>query len=227
MKSIRLNKTIRETIVNNIRAAWIEANPAPVNPQDPADILYKAAEQCHLQDPKVKAALKFAKTEAGKAVVAMSTSLSFRLPDGEYTYMYAVTSPETGEVLVNNARNFANNHKDTKHLKKYVSAFGSVTCDFHNEDFLKDNPTAAQAVKEFNKARKENHKLRKAHSEWELKRDNYMEQVTQVVGGVNTTGQLIEQWEEVAQFIPEGYRNPSRIQLPAVSVASLNAGLAK
>lgn len=52
-----------------------------------------------------------------------------------------------------------------------------------------------------------------------------MQDVIQIIEGVNTTGQLLAAWPAVEKFIPAGVNNPNRINLPAVNFARLNAGI--
>lgn len=70
--------------------------------------------------------------------------------------------------------------------------------------------------------------LRKERLEFDkavLERLNYSDEVMDVLSSVNTTGQLKELWPEVEEYIPSTLRDPSSIQLPAISVASLNKAL--
>lgn len=55
----------------------------------------------------------------------------------------------------------------------------------------------------------------------------YKEQVETVINSCNTTGQLVELWPEVTEFIPETMRNPSKINLPSVCISNLNQALTK
>lgn len=68
-------------------------------------------------------------------------------------------------------------------------------------------------------------KVREVHNEYIKARINYEDKVSQVVQGVNTTGQLLEVWPEVAPFLPKNLNNPSSIQLPAICTEELNAEL--
>ncbi len=230
MKSIRLNKSIRESIANNILKAWLDANPAPQKPSGPLSELAKDIVDIYFADKDVKAAIKFSKTAAGKKYIHNTHYIRVRLPNGDCTdlYNWTVGTKEYFGYHKDRMETTQDSELDWDWVHSFiVSKTSSVQVDLHNEDYLKANPKAAEVVKAYNKARKEEHKVRKAYSAWELKRDNYMEQVNEVLGAVNTTGQLREQWEEVVQFIPDGYRNPSTIALPAVSTKALNAGLKK
>lgn len=51
--------------------------------------------------------------------------------------------------------------------------------------------------------------------------------VSTAINSCNTTGQLVELWPEVQEFIPQNIQNPSSINLPTVSTAALNAALTK
>lgn len=220
MKSIRLNATIRKSISDNIRTAWVENNPSPAVPVEPIKVLTDAAIQLYFNDPLVKAALKFQKTPAGQKVVVLGTDMHITLPNGDGFHIYSWG--DSKNTYFGSRKEYYDADFESKCA--FVERMRSVV-NFKNEDYLNANPLAKEAVTKYNKARKEQHKLRQAYSAWELKRDNYMSQVNEVLGAVNTTKQLVEQWEEVAKFIPDGYRNPSRIALPAISIQSLQGEL--
>lgn len=87
--------------------------------------------------------------------------------------------------------------------------------------FTEDDPlwveyqTAKELTKAFNKEVEEHQATRKLYSE----------EVDQVLQGVNTTGQLLGQWPEIEEFLPSNIANPSKINLPSVSVKKLNEQL--
>lgn len=74
-------------------------------------------------------------------------------------------------------------------------------------------------------AARELRKLRVKYDEAEKTRRTYKSEVADVINSVNTTAQLLDLWPEVERFIPETVRNPSKISLPAISVANLNEAL--
>jgi hypothetical protein len=59
---------------------------------------------------------------------------------------------------------------------------------------------------------KDNEKLNK-HNQ---KRKDYATDIRAVLDSVNTTKQLVEAWPEVEKYIPNSFRDPSTVQLPAI-----------
>lgn len=66
---------------------------------------------------------------------------------------------------------------------------------------------------------------KKVYDEHRTSRQGYRKQVREVLDGVNTTKQLLEQWPEVEPFLPVNLSNPSNIQLPSVNISELNKQL--
>jgi hypothetical protein len=87
--------------------------------------------------------------------------------------------------------------------------------------FIGDDPlwVEYQSARELTKAF---NKTVEAHKET---RQLYTEEVDQVLQGVNTTGQLLEQWPEILPYLPSNLNNPSNINLPSISVKKLNEQL--
>lgn len=67
----------------------------------------------------------------------------------------------------------------------------------------------------------------KQYEAYMVELSKYREQVETVINSCNTTGQLVELWPEVTEFIPETMRNPSKINLPSVCISNLNQALTK
>jgi hypothetical protein len=78
---------------------------------------------------------------------------------------------------------------------------------------------------EYTRINKDNRKIQQVYDKAVKDQDTYREEVRDVLNSVSTSNQLIELWPEVEQFIPSTIRDPSSIQLPAISVASLNDAL--
>ena len=70
-------------------------------------------------------------------------------------------------------------------------------------------------------------KYKKQLGAYVYEQNKYKEQVETVINSCNTTGQLVELWPEVTEFIPETMRNPSKINLPSVCISNLNQALTK
>lgn len=203
-KSIRLNKEIRETILNNISVAYDKANPSP------EVTITKEVELAPLvkwvRDDYKKRAAKVEKIIADnpilESVVNRVTSINFVTPSGTW-------------------KDVVDLDKDGKGIRQFLYQFVNVI-DFRVAENNEKSASRMRAVEQYNHLKRNARKERAALSAWELDKSKYMEQCRQVIYGVNTTAQLVEVWEEVAQFIPTGYRNPSNIALPAVNVKSLN-----
>lgn len=207
IKSIRLNKEIREAILNNIKTAWVEANPAPVFKSIIAnDILINCVNEMYLARTKELRELIQATPRLSKAIALQAYSY-FKSPTGTST---AAEFPDT---------------EDGKHI--YYIKSEIIQHNFENPDELKKSAPMRKAVKQFNEVKKKEQKFNKELNAWVTARNTYLEQCKQVIYAVNTTKQLLEVWEEVGKFIPDAYRNPSRIALPAINVKSLNAQLSK
>lgn len=87
------------------------------------------------------------------------------------------------------------------------------------------HPATPEEEAEYVRVNKENRKLQQAHDKAVRDMNTYREEVRDVLSSVNTSKQLVELWPEVEEFIPNTLRDPSNIQLPTVSVASLNDAL--
>ena len=59
------------------------------------------------------------------------------------------------------------------------------------------------------------------HKQWSALKVTFRSEVAQVLDGVNTTAQLLEQWPESEPFLPAQLNNPSSINLPAISISTL------
>ena len=98
--------------------------------------------------------------------------------------------------------------------------------DLSNADT--DIPPAIQEVIDgINGAKKRVRAQRALVIAYDKEKANYEQDVTQVLDGCNTSGQLILVWEEVEKFLPKGVANPSIINLPSVNIAALSRKLGK
>lgn len=207
-KSIRLNTEIRNDIINNIAAAYDKANPKPELTIDTTGILEKAVRQHYM-----KQSLELRKVIDANPILAdaikTSSCLEYRSPTGSW-----------GSV-----RLYDTDDKDA--VPVYPIAKFAGTRDFHNEEYLAKNPSLKKAAEEFTSLQKAARKEREAVSTWEKERTKYLDEILQVLRGVTTTKQLMEQWPEVKEYIPTSYFNPSKICLPAINTQALNAKLGK
>lgn len=204
MKSIRLNQTIREKIKQNIQAAWEQANEMP------KEIEYRETFKGIIAQAVHTSLLKEQK-ELDK-LAKRYPHLSHRLVQaGDYDHV-RIHSDALDQYVDIKAKDLGIEYLPSP---AFALNFDRLVTDLSMEDLVKSKPAIDRAMR----------KAREKVSDWELKRDRYMDQVNDVVCGVNTTKQLIEVWPEVVKFFPKGLFDPSHIQLPAVSVADLNAQL--
>ena len=199
MASIRLNKEIRKIIADNISEAYVKNNPAPT---------YKTSEDFKKDFEDF---VKQYYINKGNAILALAKTINLD--------KYLKT---THYINIYNDNNFV----FSVYLDESNTRYTVIDPETSN---LNLNAKEHKAVlKEYEKY-KQNIKglkpLLDAYKAWQLKHDNYMSEVSNVLAGVNTTGQLLEVWPECAGYIPQGIRNPSKIQLPVVSIAALNSAI--
>lgn len=202
MKSIRLNTKIRNDIIDNIRAAYDKANPKPELTIDTTDILAKAVRQHYMKQSLELRKVVNANPEL-QGAMSTHSSISYVSPTGSWERI----RPEEGEV--------------------FYSKYANTTRDFTNTEYLAKNPSLKKAAEEFTSLQKAARQERAAVSKWEQERTKYLDEIMQVLVGVTTTKQLMEQWPEVKDYIPTSYFNPSKIALPAINTKALNAKLGK
>lgn len=87
------------------------------------------------------------------------------------------------------------------------------------------HPATPEEEAEYVRVNRENRKLQQVYDKAVRDMNTYREEVRDVLSSVNTSKQLVELWPEVEEFIPNTLRDPSNIQLPTISVASLNDAL--
>lgn len=207
-KSIRLNSIIREQILENIRAAYLTNTPEPVLDNIPDfDYMFDDA-VIKAHTAKVQPIIDAAKKDpALKNYIIYDSNIWYFNKTG-YRERVPLSGnkllPSTRQEALFNIKAFNDGEKD----HKVPTNIQKILKDQRN--YYKDTLKPHQdLVKEHNKV------LRL-----------YMEEVSQVLQGVNTSKQLLEVWPEVEKFLPKGTVNPSSITLPAVSIANLNAALA-
>ncbi|NRA77153.1 MAG: hypothetical protein HRU18_03000 [Pseudoalteromonas sp.] len=201
MKSIRLNKSSRADIVNNIMTAYSKEHAAPEVSTTSTESVEKVLIKWYKKENASIIALYNAASDKDKKCFNTCAYLQYQNIHGNYTYLYysedqEVRLPGTGGTFVN----------------------------MKNEDNV--YPTYVTKVLDKVKAARKAERLeRVALTEYQKEYSRYKQDVTQVIDGVNTTGQLLTVWAEVEKFLPLGASDPSRIQLPAVNVNSLNRRL--
>lgn len=208
MKSIRLNTEIREAIINNIAEAYDKNNPEPELTINTGDILEKAV-RAHYMKQSLELRNLIEANPILKDAIETDRYINYKTPNGSWgsVYLWDTNDSDAEQVRV---------------IHKF-----NTTRDFSNPEYLAKNPSLKKAAEEFTSLQKAARKEREAVSTWERERSKYLDEIMQVLKGVNTTKQLLEQWEEVKEYIPQAYFNPSKIALPAINTDALNAKLGK
>ena len=203
MKSIRLNKKLRQEIISNIRQAYLLKNKAP-------EYKTKKAYFSELVVPVMRkeyiaasnAILKKVK-QLGLPNCALSKGPSFAYAiDGEFgeQVYFTDTNPRA---------------RENYHLILSEGCYFNLTKDMEGD--------VGDAYREYLSKTKRLKQAKETHDKYQLKLKNYMADVINVIEGVNTTGQLLEAWPECERFIPSGIVDPSAISLPAsVNISQLN-----
>jgi hypothetical protein len=192
-KSLRLNKSLRDSILKSIMNKYEEANPLPES-ELPTSV-----------DLKVDLAEKIHKKVYGKYsinipidMVNTSNHIKVQYPNQSVVQLYFKYDENKGY-------DYKISTKQSK-VEYVLSEDDPLWLDFI---------AIKNKIDEFNNIIKGLVKDKKS----------YEEGVSQVLEGVNTTGQLLEQWPEVEDYLPQNISNPSKINLPSVSVSKLNEKL--
>lgn len=203
MKSIRLNNNIREAIATKIMAAYDQNNPEPEVVDTRDDILREALWQYYLEDTHA-AQDALNKAPELRQYVRKTAYFYVRLNGTTHTVTPPKTEDGTSQAIL-----------DINPSSDYFYQWNGDETPEKIDAVLVENAKQAKGIR----------KQREAYSAWELARNAYLDSVNQVIQNVNTTGQLLTVWPEVETFLPTGTIDPSRIQLPSVNVASLNAAI--
>ena len=202
LKSIRLNKNLREEIISNIEQAYVINSPAPkysTNSELKADFIQV------IQDEYLK-----------QVAIIVTKAKSVGIDPGLLqTTNYLTVFTDATNTFCNS---YFRDNMEEPQIRISTGAFIKL-------DQLEDYPLIAKAYAKYKRAIKNERSAQTKHREWERSKNNYMSDVRNAIAGVNTTAQLLEQWPEVEKFIPETIVNPSKILLPVVSIAQLNKKL--
>lgn len=196
MKSLRLNKQMRDAIVKNFGEKRLEANPKPQSTLNRESISVDLANYCH---NKVYGSLKLEGVPEDMLNYAQYIKVQFPLSEG------------SEDTKIENLY-FEKEDKYT-YTKKPSTRLSKVEYVLTKSD---------EGYKKYKKDMKLFKQEQQAVKEYESDHSRYLQQVRQVVNAVNTTKQLLEVWPEAEQFIPEDIRDPSTITLPSVNIADLN-----
>ena len=215
MKSIRLNKEIRLEIVNNIMASYATENPEPPEVPDSETALDAAVYDWAVESNKDL--IKIAEDLHSKysSLIKRGYSIQYVTTKGSYRNVYHSTKT--------NSQYISEVYVDSVYLP---SVWDGVVIKLDNPDTK--IPAEIQTVLDNMKGNKASVKAaKKLVADYNFEYLRYKQDVSQVIDGCNTSKQLLEVWKEVEQFLPVGVANPSSINLPAVSIASLNRKLGK
>jgi hypothetical protein len=210
-KSIRLNKQLRQDILNNIMDSYDAANPAPERPEmkkgtSIGELIKKAFFTKH---KKVIEEVTNS-SQALKDIIGIhkkSTYLDIKDEKGYWSSIYFTED-------------------DLKDLDVPQALLRG--CFINLEDPAQRTAAmnkAIEAKKKFEKTTLKEYK--QVQKDYDLSRRNYASQIRTVLDGVNTSNQLLEVWPEVSKYLPTGVLEPSKIQLPSVNIATLNSALIK
>jgi len=203
MKSIRLNKKLRQEIISNIRQAYLLKNKEPE---------YKTKSKYFSE--LVVSAMRKEYIAASNALLekAKEMGLPYCVLNKKANFTYAIDGEFGGTIYFSDTNQF---DKGNFHLTLSEGCYFNLSKDM--EGVLGD------AYREYLSKTKRLKKAKEAYDKYHLKLDNYMADVINVIEGVNTTGQLLEAWPECERFIPSGIVDPSAISLPAsVNISQLN-----
>lgn len=221
MASIRLNKELRQKIVNNIMGSYDSENPIEAVPRAST---YAMAEIIAMLEFFIKQHPLYAEVHHINKTISLDTRRNIL----KYVQYSGVSLPLLGYEYVS-AEDFEKYSKDLsvfifehENTKQIFNVFGLLSVNENVIEEARKNPTFEKLYQAFKTKYKEWKKASATEkAEWAQRRD-YEEQVTMVVSGVNTTAQLLDAWPEVEKFIPAGVNKAANIQLPAVSIQQLN-----
>ena len=200
MKSIRLNKNLRCEIESNIEQAYVLNSPAPTVTV-PLDALSAKLEALY----RKRAMIILRKAEAAGLHEYMDTRNSFLVGffENNVHRIYFQDAKGNNEHLINLSQNGY----------------------FCTEQATNNDQEICNIYAQYRADKKASRPSKLAYSAWEKDKLNYMEDIKNVLLGVNTTGQLLEVWPECGAYLPAGIMNPSSINLPSVSISQLNKKL--
>lgn len=189
MKSIRLNKAIRDEIVENVIKAWKVANPKP---------------EC-IKVPS-KQTLLDAAYKDWRESLGLDAKIKLGFPEevlNHECYVNLIVFGENGEHVMYEGMNFRNDKGEpVKRIFKRTGALHLTT----------ESPVYKAWKKDHDLYVRQNEEVKK----WDVQRHDKAVEIRAVLDSVNTTKQLLEVWPEIERFMPASYIDPSRVALPAI-----------
>lgn len=215
IKSIRLNKEIRVRILNNIMDSFDKENPTPPEVRNTQKLLNTAVYTHYLEKHKATLDELEKVSKKYKGAVARTAAMCY------IDELENVCSVNFSTMNSDNKLNGVYIYPDNP---LYVTHPDFLEGMFINLKDMREIPEViSEALKDIKKEKKNDKAIKKALNTHNVERLEYRETVKDVIDGVNTTGQLLEVWEEVEQFLPQGISNPSGINLPTINIKSLNS----
>ena len=204
-KSILLNKQSRQDIVDNIMQSYKKQNPPPKVKDTRKQELHAALLTYYHE--KYADMINFYK----------NSSMARDFMQADYYALYQDSSKNTCTL------NFKSKEGDSETLPiKGYSMFVNLS----NPDNVATLPKYVTDVIDSNKRKEKSiRKQRAALSAWEVEYERYEQDITNVIAGSRSTGQLLNVWPEVERFLPVGANDPSVITLPSVNINNLNTRL--
>ncbi len=208
-KSIRLNNTIRGTILDNVMTAWKSNNPAPEYPAENAswEGVANVIRSIYLKEA-APYTLLIAEGKIPSKMVKQCSYIRARIRAcgvNEDVFVGFGTDDKGMSITV----------PQTNPKSSYVYSWDDDNIPALIKAALGAREAELETIRE----------KRKIHREWMARRDQKSAQIASVLVGVNTSAQLIDVWPEVEKYMPVGVVDPSNISLPAISVDALNEGL--
>ncbi len=208
MTSVRLNKTSRNSFVNNVMDAWDKANVLKVKePVSPRTEYQAVIAQMIL-------------TECRKLKKTLGNAYSVHLLKGNFRIYYLNVNGEDECLTLD---------------KTAYPEFGEVAlissgCDFYVPALWVDKPVVnlqKDCPEEIKTILKKMPKYRKAHRAWSitakehaLKRKNYKTQIRELIEDVSSSKQLGDVWKEGLEYL-DSYTKPASTAL-AINIQDLN-----
>ena len=208
MTSVRLNKTSRNSFVNNVMDAWDKANvlkiKKPVSPQTEyqAVIAQKILTECRKLKKTLGNAYNSSLLKGSYCIYYINSD-----GDSESITLHKIAYPELEDVAISDDG-----------WDFYVPA---LWADKPIVNLQKDCPDEIKTIL------KKTPKYRKAHRAWsiaskehELKRKNYKTQIRELIEDVPSSKRLGEVWKEGLEYL-DSYTKPTSTAL-AVNIQDLN-----
>ncbi|ADX87787.1 hypothetical protein TU12-16_00165 [Vibrio phage ICP2_2006_A] len=189
MKSIRLNQQIRSEIVSNVLKAWAIENPKPECVGKPSkNTLLDAAYAQWKKDFQLDILFSCGLKDE---ILNKESHVSLRVVD------------EHGTEIIYEGMYFKN--AGGKNERRPFLPTGALQLTTSSPVYIEWKKQHDEFILQYEQVKK-----------WEQTRADKATEIRAVLDSVNTTKQLLEAWPEIERFMPSGYVDPSKVQLPAI-----------